>query len=181
MSTRSLSKEDRRKKYIKNGESERAKMKEYREKMAYSRSYLTTRILGGQRSASKKRGHNPPEWNIEELREWIYSQPRFESLMIKWFITKNNYFKPSVDRLDDSKGYTWDNIQLSTWKENFLKQHDTIKNPVLQYDLEGNFIKEWESCRGVDGFNRVGVSKSAKGLIESYKGFVWKYKLKTIK
>ena len=50
--------------------------------------------------------------------------------------------------------------------------------PVLQYDLEGNFIKEWKStmecCR--NGYNQGAVAACCQGKRKTHKGFIWKYK-----
>ena len=49
---------------------------------------------------------------------------------------------------------------------------------VLQYDLEGNFIKEWKSTRECDrnGFNQGAVAACCRGELKTYKGFLWEYK-----
>ena len=50
--------------------------------------------------------------------------------------------------------------------------------PVLQYDLEGNFIKEWKStmecCR--NGYNQGHVGACCRGERKTHKGFIWEYK-----
>ena len=52
--------------------------------------------------------------------------------------------------------------------------------PVLQYDLKGNFIKEWESGKKACiflGFNNVdGVSACCLGRQKTAFGFIWKFK-----
>lgn len=60
------------------------------------------------------------------------------------------------------------------------KQLNDIKKSksVLQYDLEGNFIKEWKStmecCR--NGYNQGHVAECCRGERKTHKGFIWKYK-----
>lgn len=51
--------------------------------------------------------------------------------------------------------------------------------PVLQYDIEGNFIKEYDSC--LDAANEFGcilenIRKVCVGKGNTAKGFIWKYK-----
>ena len=55
---------------------------------------------------------------------------------------------------------------------------EKISKIVLQYDLEGNFIKEWESTRECDrnGFNQGAVAACCRGELKKYKGFLWEYK-----
>lgn len=50
--------------------------------------------------------------------------------------------------------------------------------PVLQYDLEGNFIKEWKSIMecGRNGFSDGNISSCCQGKRKKHKGFIWKYK-----
>lgn len=49
---------------------------------------------------------------------------------------------------------------------------------VLQYDLEGNFIKEWQSTRecGRNGYDQGNVAACCRGELKKYKDFIWKYK-----
>ena len=53
-----------------------------------------------------------------------------------------------------------------------------LSKPVLQYDLEGNFIKEWPSTRECErnGFSHGAVSACCHGELKKYKDFIFKYK-----
>ena len=55
--------------------------------------------------------------------------------------------KPSFDRIDSKKGYSFDNIQIMTWRENNIKGRNENKKckKVAQYTLEGNFLKQFNS------------------------------------
>lgn len=50
--------------------------------------------------------------------------------------------------------------------------------PVLQYDLEGNFVREWKSIRecGRNGYDQGNVTSCCRGKQKTHKGFIWKYK-----
>ena len=52
--------------------------------------------------------------------------------------------------------------------------------PILQYDVNGNFIKEWESAAEVSKFmnitNGSAVTAVCKGKRKTAYGFIWKYK-----
>ena len=57
--------------------------------------------------------------------------------------------------------------------------HPNKSKPVLQYDLEGNFIKEWESTMEIDrqlGFAHTNISKCCKGKYKQAYGYIWRYK-----
>lgn len=59
--------------------------------------------------------------------------------------------------------------------ENRIKK---IKKPINQYDLEGNFIKEWDSAKDIQiklGFTSDYISLNARGKIKQFKNFIWKY------
>ena len=52
---------------------------------------------------------------------------------------------------------------------------------ILQYDLEGNFIKEWPSILSASKelkINNTSISKACKGEIKSLDKFRWRYKEK---
>lgn len=54
------------------------------------------------------------------------------------------------------------------------------RKPILQFDLDGNFIKEWEcaSMAGkLSGICATQIFKCLKNKLESTKGFIFKYKL----
>ena len=51
--------------------------------------------------------------------------------------------------------------------------------PIEQYDLEGNFIKEWESAAEVEkvlGFNHSNMSKCCLGRYNVAYNYKWKFK-----
>jgi group I intron endonuclease len=63
------------------------------------------------------------------------------------------------------------------YKEYYRK--NSVRNkPVLQYDLNGNFIKEWISFSEVT--RELGISNNMylhlKGVVKQIGGFVWRYK-----
>lgn len=50
---------------------------------------------------------------------------------------------------------------------------------VLQYDLNGNFIKEWESFKDIEnelGIKNTPIWSNIKGYTKQCGGFIWKYK-----
>lgn len=52
-----------------------------------------------------------------------------------------------------------------------------LSKSVLQYDLEGNFIKEWKSTAecGRNGFCNHHVAACCRGERKTHKGFIWRY------
>lgn len=51
--------------------------------------------------------------------------------------------------------------------------------PILQYDLNMNLIREWESAKSVMnelGFNNSRIGRNCKGIISKAYGYIWRYK-----
>jgi len=93
--------------------------------LKYRRSVkgLITKIYSHQKEKSMKRGHPRPTYNKCEFVDWIL-ETNFIELHHNW--VQSNYDKrytPSVDRLDDNKGYSLSNIRVTTWEENNTKNH----------------------------------------------------------
>ncbi len=56
---------------------------------------------------------------------------------------------------------------------------ESIKKPILQYDLNGVFIKEWKSAKDVQtelGFCRKNLSANLRGITNKAYDFIWIYK-----
>jgi len=78
--------------------------------------------------------------------------------------------------MDNKGNYTLENCQFIEHSKNSRK--DNVK-PVLQYDLDGKFIREWgnigEASKSLK-INRTNIGQCAKG--NKYKtvgGFKWKF------
>ena len=53
--------------------------------------------------------------------------------------------------------------------------------PILQYDLKGNFIREWYSALQIErelGFIRKSVLRACRGAYNTAHGYKWKFKNK---
>lgn len=72
-------------------------------------------------------------------------------------------------------------LKMSTYHQNRPFEH--IENnrkarfkPVLQYDIHGNFVKEWESLISVTSSIKGDIRSCIKGRQKTAAGFIWKYK-----
>ena len=93
---------------------------------------------------------------------------------------------PQVNHKDEDKtnncvsNLEWitpkDNCNYGTRNERQGLGHS---KPIQQYDLEGNFIKEWDSAAQVErdlGFNHQNISKCCLGQQKTAYNYKWRYK-----
>ena len=85
---------------------------------------------------------------------------------------------------EDKQNNNVDNLEWCnrTYNINYGTRNERIaltkSKTVLQYDLEGNFIREWKSTAecGRNGFHQGNVAACCRGELKKYKDFIWKYK-----
>ena len=145
-------------------------------------------LYNGQIRSSKYRKMNPPEYKFEEFSNWLFGQERFKSIFKEWVDSGYaKHLKPSVDRLNDYKTYSFDNIQLVTFSENIKKYDNDKMNgvnnkqniSVVQMDSNGFIIKEWHSAASAArelNLDSASITNCCSG--KRYKtvgGYKWKY------
>lgn len=146
-------------------------------------------IYNTQKYNSRVRGHPAPAYTQHELTDWAFKQG-LQRLVTEWAAA--GYPKdlaPSVDRLDDSKGYHLDNIRLVTWTENNNKMYVnrkscsrvTIQNQqIQQLSFEGHLINTYDSiahASRLTGITRTNINNVCKknGTRKSAGGYIWRY------
>ena len=68
------------------------------------------------------------------------------------------------------------NINFGTRNERVAEK---LSKPVLQYTLDGEFVREWDSAIQAEregGFNNRHIISVCKGKRPHHKGYIWKYK-----
>ena len=151
---------------------------------------ITTRIYKSQNRCAKIRGHDKPTYTKQELKQWLLRHLNFYELINDWI--KSNYDKNkslSVDRIDNNKSYTFDNIRLLTWKENRANQSKYIREgklivknmphkKVKQFTMCDEFINEYISVQEAarqTGLNYSNIAQAARGEYKQSGGFKWSY------
>jgi hypothetical protein len=148
---------------------------------------LIAELFHTQKQKSKKRNMCLPDYNIKSLTDWVLSQNKFHILYENW--KENDYspdLRPSIDRICDYKPYTFNNIQIMTWKQNQEKAvkdavsgktRKTLK-PIVQLSLNNKPIKEYYSISQASrelSINLSSIVNCLKGRYKTSGGFKWKY------
>jgi len=161
-------------------------------KYVHSKVGLIGRIHISQVYSSINRSHPPPAYTLQELREWCFFQPKFHELYDNW--VKSGFAKsvrPSCDRKNDYKGYSFNNIQLMTWFENRQKSYEDQKNGINNKNSRSvigthkvtggkvEFYSASEAGRRI-GIDKAGIIKCCSGSTKySHSGgYIWRYKNK---
>lgn len=120
-----------------------AYMREYREQ--HHERYLKNRrrqkvdhwakqLLSGAKYNSKSRAHDAP--TITEA--WILSQPLccpYLNVPLIPSVEPHNHWQPSLDRIDNSKGYTPDNVRLTSWAWNQMRGKLSLEAALMLLDV----------------------------------------------
>jgi hypothetical protein len=149
---------------------------------------LITRLFHTQIKNSKKRDHCMPSYTQSELSDWLYRKSNFKDLFASW--VESNYCqakKPSIDRLDITKGYSFENIRVVTWGENNKKGNwerrlaikpDQHKS-VIQIDKNMKIVNEYVST--ADASRRTNICQSSISAVcigkrNTAGGYIWNFK-----
>ena len=119
-------------------------------------------------------------FSLEEFQHTFLSDKKFNRLYKEWW--KSNYnkqLKPSLDRIDNKKGYYFGNIHFLTWAENRFKQSATDgkrgRKPRVIQMLGEKVIKIYQSQRhcvkelGISQGNLSTVLNGKRNYVNGYK------------
>jgi len=117
-------------------------------------------------------GGGPGEWREESIQKIKHHPTRGKK------ISEGNKGKTKSHK---GKSFTEEHKQKIKQTRGFLKNRkNTWQNiPVIQYDLQDNFIKEWSSQTEATKFlNRTGdgIGACCRGRQKNAYGYVWKFK-----
>lgn len=155
-----------------------------------TRRGLVKKIYHNQRMTSKKMGRPMPAYSEDQLFDWMVDHG-YETLWRAWTDSGHDkWLSPSIDRKDNNKNYTLDNIQLITWRENLdnYVKHNELgiqprpdMKPVAQYTKDGQYIKTHLSAaiaaREMVGHNRnvSNITAVCHGKAKTAYGYQWRF------
>ncbi len=146
-------------------------------------------IYHNQLRLCKERGYPPPTYTVKELQTWCLAQTKYHELHAQWVDSGfQRMLSPSIDRLNDYKSYSLDNIQLMASGDNLKKSfNDTVNGilnkrskAVIQKTLSGDFVAEFPSTnlagRSLGKINGSSITAVCLGKRKKAHGFIWEYK-----
>ena len=152
-----------------------------------TKGMLISSMYSHMKQACVKRSMEQPSFTRKELFKWCNKQNKFHDLYAKWVEggCKTDDI-PSIDRIDDYKTYTFDNIQLMTFKENREKMYKDkrdgkntkVSKAVQQLSTTGKVIAVYHStgtASRATGIARNGISRCCNGRSKTAGGYRWKF------
>ena len=129
-----------------------------------------------KQSKDKKTGY----LHVGLCKENILKHFLVHRLVAEAFIDNSDNL-PQVNHKDENKtNNNVDNLEWCTneYNINYGTRTERYSKPVLQYTLDGVFVREWKSIAeaGRNGYQQICISKCCRGLNKQHKGFIWKYK-----
>lgn len=138
-----------------------------------------------QKRNQRLRGHGDMPYTKAEFENWLYAngyKDLYEKFKESGFIKD---LKPSVDRIDDFVGYSFDNMKLTTWKHNREHQYEDIKKgvgisgkrckPLAKVDNNGRIVCEYPSYNSAKRDVGYSLEHQIKNGVACRNGFYWKY------
>jgi hypothetical protein len=133
----------------------------------------------------RKKGGMGPEFLSEEAKEKKSiamlgkTHSKETRLKISQASKGKKRSKEIGEKISNSKKGKSINLVVSSTHKNKLKYIHSI--PVLQYNMCGKFIKEWNSTQEAASFYDIykgSICNALNGRSKSSNGFIWKYKIK---
>ena len=102
--------------------------KEYRKKHMNDMDFRLQGLLNASRTRAKEknREHTLTKQDLYELFPKDGRCPIF-GLTLEWNGSGFRETSPSIDRIDSTKGYTKDNVQIISWKANRIKGYASVE------------------------------------------------------
>lgn len=108
---------------------------------------------------------------------------KVHQLVMNAFNPKNSNEKLEINHIDgNTKNNNLSNLEWCTHQQNLqhASKHNllSIYKSINQYDLDGNFIKQWHSMKEAKEYYNFGINSlrnACKRKSGIHKGFIWRY------
>lgn len=137
----------------------------------------------------------PLKHNKNYLMVILYKNGKYKNFKVHRLVAKtflpNPDNKPCIDHINTNRSDNRvDNLRWVTQKENnnnpLTKEKQVGKigklspnhKPILQFNLNGNFIRRWDCAYDVQmelGFNQSNISSCCREERKTANGYIWKY------
>lgn len=130
-----------------------------------------------------QKSRNVVEYSRVDFVNRFISDKRFIRLYNEW--VKGGFkkpMKPSIDRINFKKGYSFDNVCVKTWEENRYKQRmESVlsRGKPVEAILDGTVVATYKSQRiAADtlGCFQSAISRCCRGLQQEVGGYKWRYR-----
>ena len=119
------------------------------------------------------------------IKNFQKSYKSVHRLVAEAFIPNPNNYR-EVNHIDENtmnnkvSNLEWCNTKYNiNYGQRTQKASKKLSKPILQFDLNNNFIKEWNSMRNASrelNINISTITRCCKGIFKTAGGYVWKYK-----
>jgi group I intron endonuclease len=96
---------------------------------------------------------------------------------MEWMKNHNNFFKENNPFKGSKRNGEKNPFFGKTHKhETKNKISESRKRPIIQFDLDGNFLREWPSAKDIYRELKIQCTSCCRGRSKTACGFIWKYK-----
>ena len=150
------------------------------EHFEYHREDRTNRMLGdGNPTKGRKRTEEERHKISVELKGKYAGEKAYWYNKHHSDETKKKISNYNKGRQVKEKNPFWGKRHTAESRAKMSKSHEHEKKPVYQFSLDGEFIREWESCMDVKrelGFDNSDIARCCKGKKKTCHGFLWRFK-----
>lgn len=158
---------------MKHTEESREKIRKYKQGIKLSEEHKKSISESVKKKAEESPNYNRSGNNLK--------QPIDKDLLYQLYIVDNLSMPKIAEKLECSEKKVFDNLKdysikkdKRIWKKQCASKD---KKTVLQYDLNGNLVKEWVSLKSASKFYKnTNISSCCRGESVTASGFIWRYK-----